>query len=58
VELQRSSTSGDAWEGLFRIAPGLHRMNVRRDGGPWMAPAGTTRSADDFDGEVGVFLLP
>ena len=58
VALQRSGTSNDAWEGLFRIAPGLHRMNVRRDGGPWLAPAGTTRSADEFDGEVGLFLLP
>lgn len=58
VELQRSSTNSDAWDGLFRIAPGLHRMNVRRDGGPWLAPVGTTRSPDDFDGEVGVFLLP
>jgi len=42
----------------FRIPKGLHRLNVRRDGGPWMAPGGTTRSADDYDGEVGVFILP
>ena len=58
VQLQRSLTNRDAWEGSFRIARGLHRINVRRDGGTWMAPAGTTRSADDFGGEVGVFLLP
>jgi hypothetical protein len=58
VELRRSSTDVDTWEGMFRIPPGLHRMNVRKDGGAWLAPAGTTRSADDFDGEVGVFLIP
>jgi len=58
IQLQRSATSRDAWEGSFRIARGIHRINVRRDGGAWMAPAGTTRSADDFGGEVGVFLLP
>ena len=58
VELRRSATDRDAWEGTFRIARGVHRINVRRDGGPWRAPAGTTRSADDFDGEVGIFLLP
>jgi hypothetical protein len=58
VELRRSATDGDAWQGEFRMARGVHRINVRRDGGPWLAPAGTTRSADDFDGEVGVFLLP
>ena len=58
IELRRSLTNGDAWEGLFRMSRGIHRINVRRDGGAWTAPAGTTRSADDFDGEVGVFLLP
>ena len=58
IELSRSATDRDAWEGTFRIPRGIHRINVRRDGGRWMAPAGTTRSADDFDGEVGVFLLP
>lgn len=58
VALQRSARSRNAWEGMFRIPRGIHRLNVRRDGGPWVAPAGTTRSADDFDGEVGVFLLP
>jgi hypothetical protein len=58
VSLSRSATISDAWEGTFRITRGVHRINVRRDGGRWMAPGGTTRSADDFDGEVGVFLLP
>lgn len=58
IELRRSLTNGDTWEGMFRMARGIHRINVRRDGGPWTAPAGTTRSTDDFDGEVGVFLLP
>jgi hypothetical protein len=58
MELRRSLTNGDAWEGLFRMSRGIHRINVRRDGGRWIAPAGTTRSADEFDGEVGVFLLP
>lgn len=58
IELRRSVANGDAWEGMFRMLPGIHRINVRRDGGPWRAPAGTTRSADDFDGEVGVFLVP
>ena len=58
VPLRRSVTNGDAGDGMFRMTRGIHRINVRRDGGPWIAPAGTTRSADDFDGEVGVFLLP
>lgn len=58
VLLNRNPTREGAWEGTFRIPRGIHRINVRRDGGPWVAPAGTSRSADDYDGEVGVFLLP
>jgi hypothetical protein len=58
VALRRTAARADAWVASFRIANGIHRINVRRDGGPWMAPGGTTRSADDYDGEVGVFILP
>ena len=58
VQLSRQAVGSDVWVGTFRIASGVHRINVRRDGGPWMAPAGTTRSTDDYDGEVGVFVLP
>lgn len=49
---------GDTWAGVFRMTAGLHRMNVRRDGGAWIVPAGTMRRPDDYDGEVGVFVLP
>lgn len=58
VQLSRNAVDRDAWEGTFRMPRGIHRINVRRDGGRWLAPAGTTRSADDYDGEVGVFFLP
>ena len=58
VPLSRNPGSGDAWGGTFRIPRGMHRINVRRDGGPWMAPGGTTHSTDDYDGEVGVFVVP
>jgi hypothetical protein len=58
VPLSRNPGAGDAWGGTFRIPRGMHRINVRRDGGPWLAPGGTTHSTDDYDGEVGVFVLP
>jgi len=58
VPLSPSPASAGAWVASFRISPGIHRINVRRDGGPWIAPGGTTRRADDYDGEVGVFVLP
>lgn len=58
VPLSKNSGKDDAWGGTFRIARGVHRINVRRDGGRWLAPAGTTHRVDDYDGEVGVFVLP
>jgi len=58
VPLSRNPGNGDGWRGTFRIPPGVHRINVRRDGGRWLAPGGTTHSVDDYDGEVGVFVVP
>ncbi len=49
---------GDTWAGVFRMTAGIHRLNVRRDGGPWIVPTGAMRRPDDYDGEVGVFVLP
>jgi hypothetical protein len=31
---------------------------VRIDGGPWIAPAGTTRATDEFGGTVGMVAIP
>lgn len=56
VPLNRGA--GDTWTGVFRMTAGMHRVNVRRDGGPWIVPTGTMRRPDDYDGEVGVFVLP
>jgi hypothetical protein len=50
-------TSG-VWEVVVRIPSGVHRMAVRVDGGPWIAPAGSRRAEDDFGGEVGIFVVP
>jgi len=58
ISLSRIPEKTDAWTATFHILRGVHRINVRRDGGPWTAPAGTMRRADDYDGEVGVFILP
>jgi hypothetical protein len=56
VALRR--TVEGAWEGVLRIPSGAHRINVRVDGGEWTAPAGTTRVADEFGGEVGIVAVP
>ena len=58
VRLSRSTTDDESWAGTFRISSGMHRVNVRRDGGAWLVPGGTRRSVDDYDGEVGIFVVP
>ncbi len=56
VTLRR--TGEDMWERVLRIPSGVHRINVRIDGGTWTAPAGTTRAEDEFGGEVGIVAVP
>ena len=48
----------DIWEEVLRIPSGVHRINVRVDGGRWTAPAGMARAQDEFGGEVGIVAVP
>ena len=53
------STEGRGdWSATVPIAPGLHRVVLRFDGGRWVPPAGVPRVADDFGGESGVVTVP
>lgn len=45
------------WTVVLHLTPGLHRINVRVDGGTWTVPPGTTPVADEFAGRVGVFVV-
>jgi hypothetical protein len=56
VALQRGA--GESWEVVLMLSNGLHRIDVRIDGGAWLVPAGTTPVADDFDGAIGIFVVP
>jgi hypothetical protein len=40
------------------LPPGMHRFNVRVDGGPWGVPRGAGMAADEFGGSVGVMVVP
>lgn len=53
--LQRAADG--TWRLRWNLPPGVHRLNVRLDGGNWVAPAGTTPMPDDFGGQVGVFVI-
>jgi hypothetical protein len=45
------------WESSLALAPGVHEINVRYDGGPWQVPVGLRSTNDDFGGLVGVFTI-
>ena len=45
------------WTLTLPLSAGTHRLNVRVDGGSWIAPPGLTTMSDDFAGEVGVLVI-
>ena len=55
VPLTRSE--GEGWELTIRMAPGVYRVNVRVNGGPWIAPKGVRTEEDEFGGRVGVLVI-
>ena len=47
----------DGWVVEIAALRGLHRANIRVDGGHWIAPPGLASADDDFAGEVGIFVV-
>jgi len=47
----------DLWELSLPLSAGMHRINVRVDGGPWMAPPGLPTVHDSYTGDVGLMLV-
>ena len=47
----------DLWELNVPISPGMHHINVRVDGGAWMAPPGIPTMHDSFSGDVGLIVV-
>lgn len=48
----------DLWELNVPLSPGMHQINVRVDGGPWMAPPGVPTVSDSYSGFVGLIVVP
>jgi hypothetical protein len=52
------SRAGDnVWEIVLPVSAGSHLVNIRIDGGTWIAPPGLVAKTDDFEGVVGVFVV-
>ena len=47
----------DLWELSIPLSTGRHQINVRVDGGPWIAPPGVPTIRDGFNGEVGLLVV-
>ena len=48
----------DGWWTLSRtLAPGTYQMNMRIDGGPWIAPPGLLTTRDEFGGTTGILTI-
>ena len=50
-------TDPGRWQITLPIAPGVHRLNVRVNGGRWGVPPGVTMVADEFNGSVGIVVV-
>jgi hypothetical protein len=55
VSLHRADR--DRWVVSLPISPGVHRFNVRVDGGRWGVPASVTTVTDEFNGSVGIVVI-
>lgn len=47
----------DLWELSVPLSPGMHQINVRVDGGSWVAPPGMPTMRDNFNGDVGMLVV-
>jgi hypothetical protein len=47
----------DVWEVRLDLAPGVHRFNVRVDGGEWTVPPGAATGEDEFGGVAALLVV-
>jgi hypothetical protein len=54
----RLARGPDGWWTVARVlAPGTYQMNMRIDGGPWIAPPGLLASRDEFGATTGILTV-
>lgn len=57
VTVRLEPASAETFEITLSIPPGVHRVNVRIDGGAWLVPRGMRAEQDEFGGTVGVLVV-
>jgi hypothetical protein len=48
----------DMWDITLPVSAGVHEINLRLDGGAWLAPPGLPTRRDNFNGDVGLLVVP
>jgi hypothetical protein len=48
---------GGRWAAELELAPGIHQLALRVDGGLWLPPPGLPTAPDGFGGTVGVWVV-
>lgn len=56
ITQMRRATNG-RWRAELKLAPGMHRITVRADGGAWIAPPGLPMGNDDYGSPVGMITV-
>lgn len=52
-----SRSGGGQWAATLAVPPGIHRVNLRVDGGQWVVPPGLPSSTDEFGGAAGILIV-
>lgn len=52
-----TNAGGGWWTIALPITRGIHEIDVRVDGGRWIAPPGLSAKSDEFGGTVGVLIV-
>lgn len=54
---QMTRNRNGRWRAELKLAPGVHRISVRADGGKWIAPPNLPIGNDDFGSPVGMIIV-
>lgn len=54
---QMTRSHNGRWRAELKLAPGVHRISVRADGGKWIAPPNLPIGNDDFGSPVGMIII-
>ncbi len=55
--LHLAKSSDGWWSATVPIAPGTYEINLRIDGGRWLAPPGLLTTVDEFGGVIGLLTI-